>query len=184
MHASNVERTGIRDLKFSEMHRKLGKELKMTDLDVVEVSRINYKPLAIEEAKHGLDTPLEDWQRMAIVSLANPRKYELPAYYTTYNEDLTEYIVRPLNKSAVSRLHNIFSHKKDKDNYYILPDGSVRMNIRCYMVLKMALHGRPTVEQTEEDKKYIKDHSKNVNQEVPEVVDAQALISTFKGGLV
>lgn len=177
---SNIEHTGFRDLKMSELHRHFGDDLFMMDLDSVEISKANYSAKALIECKYGFETELKNWQRQAIISMAASRTVELPAFYVNYNDGATQFLVRPLNKTAERKLLYLFTKKSVVDHYYKLPDNSIMMDVLCYRAFIMSIHGVVETKQSPEDIEAIKKHMSPVNPvKMADPVDVKSLLKDF-----
>jgi hypothetical protein len=102
------EQTGIRDLRFSELHRKFGENCCMQDVDCIEYD--NGKVVAIIELKHeniGKMPDADCWQMRVYKDLASER---WPLFCTIYSDDLNDFWVSAYNQKGLSFVPAPMSH--------------------------------------------------------------------------
>lgn len=95
-----TERTGWRDLRLSERHRRWGWDCPAVDLDFLFLEYDKGKAVALVEYKHEF-SPLQHSTHptyQALIDLAN--RASLPVFGVRYADDFTWYLVTPLNEWA------------------------------------------------------------------------------------
>jgi len=94
------ERTGWRDSKLSERHRKWGWNLPIVDIDFLVIEYDNGKAVALVEYKHEI-APLQyvrNTSYQAMIDLGN--RASIPVFACRYNSDFNWWKVIPLNLIA------------------------------------------------------------------------------------
>lgn len=94
------ERTGWRDERISERHRKWGIGCTATDFDFLMLEYEHGNPSAIIEYKHE-KAPKQyssNAQYQALIKLSNSAK--IPAIACRYSDDFSKYKIIPLNEYA------------------------------------------------------------------------------------
>jgi hypothetical protein len=96
----SAERTGIRDLAFSNRHRQYGWDLPCLDIDHLMIEYDNGQPLGLIEYKHEFSKEEEfnnrSYQALKILGL----KAGIPVFGCKYSKDFSEYEVFPLTEKA------------------------------------------------------------------------------------
>lgn len=99
---SQEERSGWRDQRISDRHRKWGVDCPGADLDFVLIEYDHSIPRAVIEYKHELfkrsEVDPENPNIKAIVALSNAA--HIPFFVTVYNDELTLFTVTPMNELA------------------------------------------------------------------------------------
>lgn len=97
------ERSGWRDARLSERHRKWGVDCPATDIDFLLAEYDHCRPKAIIEYKH--EYADDDWENSAntkaLCNLGNMAR--LPVFAVRYGNDLDWYNVIPLNGRAKNK---------------------------------------------------------------------------------
>lgn len=94
------ERTGWRDAKLSERHRRWGCNVPATDIDFLLAEYDRCEPKALVEYKHerAFPVPVASPGLQAVSNLAD--RAEVPAFVVRYADDLSQYRVRALSSHA------------------------------------------------------------------------------------
>lgn len=102
-----AERTGWRDLKLSERHRRWGWDCPAVDLDFLFLEYDKGKAVALVEYKHELAPPqyASHPSYQAMIDLGN--RADLPVFACRYAADFSWWRVVPLNQKAKELLPTI-----------------------------------------------------------------------------
>ena len=117
--SSNVERTGLRDMKLSTHLREYGNCF-VTDLDGLLLGFDYRTPVGLFEMKH-MNLADVVWQsrRMQIkaqITLAN--NSSIGFYYTIYNPDRWIFNITPMNEFAMSDMDSRRTKIMSDDDFY------------------------------------------------------------------
>jgi len=100
------ERTGWRDLRFSQHHRSWGFDCPAQDVDFILIEYDHGKAVALIEYKNYKSTTsgtfLESTGHKALAELATSSKR--PAFLVWYSDNFDWYIIHSLNKFAENQL--------------------------------------------------------------------------------
>lgn len=94
----------LADGGYRDWHRTLGGNLPATDVDFVEYD--DRKPVAILEIKHRNvgGVRRDDANIETLVNLAAPRSKELPLFLCLHDDDLSDFLIRGINRAGIQRL--------------------------------------------------------------------------------
>jgi hypothetical protein len=94
------ERTGWRDLRINDRHRKFGQDCPGVDLDFLFLEYDKGKPVAIVEYKHEFAAPqyAKHPSYQALIRLGN--QAQLPVFCCRYKDDFSAWAATPLNARA------------------------------------------------------------------------------------
>ncbi|MDO8669949.1 MAG: hypothetical protein Q7O66_00780 [Dehalococcoidia bacterium] len=99
-----IERSGWRDLRLSERHRRWGWDCPAVDLDFLFLEYDKGQPVAIVEYKHERALPQRASHPtyQAMINLGT--RAGVPVFAARYKDDFTEWLVIPLNAIAREKL--------------------------------------------------------------------------------
>lgn len=94
----------LADGGYRDWHRTLGSDLPATDVDFVEYDA--RRPVALFEIKHQNvgGVRRDDANIETLIRLAEPRNSELPLFICFHDDDLSDFLVRGVNRAGVQRL--------------------------------------------------------------------------------
>lgn len=94
----------LADGGYRDWHRTLGNSLPATDVDFVEYD--DRKPVALFEIKHANigGVRRDDANIQTLIALAEPRNVQLPLFLVLHDDDLSDFLVRGINRAGCERL--------------------------------------------------------------------------------
>lgn len=114
------ERSGWRDENISRRHRDYGYDVPCVDMDFILLSYDQGKPVALIEYKHERAEKM-DLGHPTLKALSELFTHEgdgikqLPLFICRYKDDFSEYIVTPVNTSAMDKLKG--SHTLSEERF-------------------------------------------------------------------